>query len=156
MLFYDEDMLDPVEESAGPELAEGEHAVLMARPERYRKVNPRTGRMKKFRRQRWMKTKVAPADRTFRNLPRYADGRPKVRFQDWLEIETRTEGGATFGRAADGKWYGWSHRAVYGFGVGTEIPEDCCYKKRGRKAPYKIETEEEAKEHAMGFSRAVS
>jgi len=25
------------------------------------------------------------------------------------------------------KWYGWSHRAIYGFGVGSEVKEgDCC------------------------------
>lgn len=25
------------------------------------------------------------------------------------------------------KWYGWSHRAIYGFGIGSEVKEgDCC------------------------------
>ena len=24
------------------------------------------------------------------------------------------------------KWYGWSHRAIYGFGVGEEMTRDCC------------------------------
>lgn len=25
------------------------------------------------------------------------------------------------------KWYGWSHRAIYGFGIGSEVEEgDCC------------------------------
>ena len=28
---------------------------------------------------------------------------------------------------AEQKWYGWSHRAIFGFGVGSEVKEgDCC------------------------------
>lgn len=28
----------------------------------------------------------------------------------------------------EGKWYGWSHRAIYGFGVGSEVSKgDCAY-----------------------------
>ena len=27
----------------------------------------------------------------------------------------------------DGKWYGWSHRAIHGFAIGDEVKEgDCC------------------------------
>ena len=24
------------------------------------------------------------------------------------------------------KWYGWSHRAIFGFGIGSEVKEDSC------------------------------
>jgi hypothetical protein len=30
---------------------------------------------------------------------------------------------------AEQKWYGWSHRAIYGFGIGAEVKQgDCAYK----------------------------
>lgn len=30
--------------------------------------------------------------------------------------------------AAEQKWYGWSHRAIYGFGIGSRVkPGDCAY-----------------------------
>lgn len=33
--------------------------------------------------------------------------------------------------ANENKWYGWSHRAIYGFGVGSHVkPGDCAYKPR--------------------------
>lgn len=40
---------------------------------------------------------------------------------------------------AEGKWYGWSHRAMYGFGVGTEVkPGDCAFVP-GNREEYKDE-----------------
>lgn len=32
------------------------------------------------------------------------------------------------GKAADGKWYGWSHRAMYGFEIGSSVKKgDCAF-----------------------------
>ena len=89
------------------------YQVKMAKPEKYRKLNPRTNRMKNFKKQRFMSTDVKPEDRSFDNQPKYADGKPQVRFQDWLEIKPEENGQNNHGKAANGKWYGWSHRAVY-------------------------------------------
>ena len=33
----------------------------------------------------------------------------------------------SIGKSKDGKWYGWSHRAIYGFQIGDIVKEgDCC------------------------------
>lgn len=51
------------------------------------------------------------------------------------------------------KWYGWSHRAIYGFGIG-DIPIECYPGKtvKGKK----IKTLDQAKEAAIKFSKSVS
>lgn len=37
--------------------------------------------------------------------------------------------------AAEQKWYGWSHRAMYGFGVGSEVKKgDCAYVPESKEA----------------------
>ncbi len=91
---------------------------------------PRVGNKKALR------TNVKPEDRSFKNIPKYSTGKTRVRFQDWLEI--KGEGGKnpgdckkgehptpnSFGKAANGKYYGWSHRAVYGFKAGDEVKGD--------------------------------
>ncbi len=29
----------------------------------------------------------------------------------------------------ENKWYGWSHRAIYGFGIGSQVKKgDCAYR----------------------------
>jgi hypothetical protein len=51
------------------------------------------------------------------------------------------------------KWYGWSHRAIYGFGVGTKIKKgDVVYD--GKE--YTIKNLKQAKEVAKKFSNEVS
>lgn len=41
---------------------------------------------------------------------------------------------ASIGRGNDGKWYGWSHRAIYGFGVGHTVKKgDCGYEPSTRE-----------------------
>lgn len=104
------------------------YQVKMAKPEKYRKINPRTNRMKNFKRQRFMSTDIKPEDRSFDNQPKYADGKPQVRFQDWLEIarENSMDG---YGKAANGSWVGWSHRAIYGFKTGDKVTGDSGGKK---------------------------
>lgn len=53
----------------------------------------------------------------------------------------------------DGKWYGWSHRAIYGFKIGDKIKKgDCGFK----GSEYTIKTEAEAKQAAKNFAESVS
>lgn len=94
-------------------------------------------------------TSIEPSKRTFKNLPRYSDKKPKVRFQDWLEM---TDLKHATGKGSDGKWYGWSHRAVHGFAVGDKIKKgDIIFK--GKE--YTIQTEDDAKKAAFEFADAV-
>ena len=77
-------------------------------------------------------TDVPLKDRSLKNIPKYANGMSKVTFQDWLHI--KGQGGGiknghntphTYGKSeANGKWYGWSHRAVYGFKTGDAVKGD--------------------------------
>jgi len=83
-----------------------------------------------------LRTGIKPEDRSFKNIPKYSDGKNRVKFQDWLEI--KGEGGRnpgdckkgqhptphSYGKAANGKYYGWSHRAVYGFKAGDKVEGD--------------------------------
>jgi len=121
---------------------------------------------------------IPEKDRTTKNLPRYADGKPKVTLNKWLGVKGQG------GKGYDGKFYGWSHRAIYGYGVGDLVkPGDIGNKyqyskeaeekhseimcKDGYEAadkwmdsikfePYTIKTEDEARDHAIRFGRAVS
>lgn len=54
----------------------------------------------------------------------------------------------------DRKWYGWSHRAIYGFGIGTEITDKSTI--ADEWSGKTIESLEEAKEAAKDFARSVS
>lgn len=143
--------------------------VKMAKPEKYRKMNPKSNRMKNFKRVRYLSTDIKPEKRTFENQPKYADGHPKVRFQDWLGIETGEKTGV--GKATDGKWYGWSHRAVYGFKAGDKVTGDSGGKKvdypklpdgsedwdnGNYEADFTIKDDAHAKEVAMRFHDSVS
>ena len=60
----------------------------------------------------------------------------------------------------DNKWYGWSHRALCGFGIGDKLFEEhytdddsCPYVQHGEIT---IETVEQAKQAAINFARSVS
>lgn len=147
------------------------YQVKMAKPEKYRKINPRTNREKNFKRQRFMSTDIAPADRSFKNQPKYADGKSKVRFQDWLEIETEPDSNGGYGKAANGSWYGFSHRAVYGFKTGDKVTGDSGGKKveypklpdgsqdfdNGKYEPdFVIKNDAHAREVAIQFHKSVS
>lgn len=52
------------------------------------------------------------------------------------------------------KWYGWSHRAIYGFGIGDSMKKGTCgfeiYKKTA-----KAKTLDDAKEMAKAFAKSV-
>ena len=90
------------------------YKVPKAKREKYRKLNPKTNRRKNFKKIAYHTTKIPPNKRTFKNKP------DNVRFQDWMLIKPEkaepSNNVSSVGKSeADGKWYGWSHRAVYGF-----------------------------------------
>ena len=51
----------------------------------------------------------------------------------------------------DGKWYGWSHRAIYGFKIGDEVKEGDCCATSGWTKDYLKEHPEEDKSLLIGF-----
>lgn len=134
------------------------YEIPMAKKEKIRKMNPKTNRMKNSKKTRHLKTDIAPESRNFDNLPRYADGKVKVRFQDWLLIKGEKthpdHSVASIGKSeADGKWYGWSHRAVAGFEPGFKVTKDTCGS-NGRE--FTIKNDKQARDMAIDFSRDVS
>ena len=71
----------------------------------------------------------------------------------------------------DGKWYGWSHRAMFGFQIGDKIKEGDCAASSGYTEEYlkehpeedtslpvgfEAKTEEDAKKMAIAFADSVS
>lgn len=40
------------------------------------------------------------------------------------KLRTKTSNTCSIGRGKDGKWYGWSHRAICGFKVGDKLYDD--------------------------------
>ena len=121
-------------------------------------------------------TDIKPEDRTFKNMPKYSTGKNKVSFQNWLLIKSEKthpdHSVASIGKsAADGKWYGWSHRAVYGFKKGDEVKDDSAGKKvdypklangetdfdNGNYEPdFTIKSDDQAREVAITFAKSVS
>lgn len=51
----------------------------------------------------------------------------------------------------DKKWYGWSHRAIHGFGIGDEVKEGDCKASSGWIDEYLAEHPEEALSLSVGF-----
>lgn len=59
--------------------------------------------------------------------------------------------------ASEEKWYGWSHRAIYGFGVGDKIKKGTCgYEKIKEKGLLNIKSLDQAKEVAKIFAEDVA
>lgn len=70
----------------------------------------------------------------------------------------------------DGKWYGWSHRAIYGFSIGDIVKEGDCTASSGYIDEYikehgdpfvlpvgfEAKTEEDCKKMAIAFASSVS
>lgn len=107
----------------------------------------------------YVRVDIPPTQRSFKNLPRYANKKPKVKFQDWLELDSTGFGkhGASGGKSPNGKYYGYSHRAICGFKKGDEIKStDNMSHDSKRKCPYCIKSNKDAMKHAIRFSRAVS
>lgn len=133
--------------------------VKKLKPEKVKDLNPNTLRTKTFKRTAYVKTEVPIERRTLKNLPRYADRKPKVHFKDWLGIEGKSLGKDStihsYGKAdSDGKWYGWSHRAIHGFGVGDVVKADASGNETGKE--YTIKTDDQAKDAAIAFAKDVS
>ena len=55
----------------------------------------------------------------------------------------------------DGKWYGWSHRAIFGFKIGSKCKKGHCHYTKS-KGEWVAKTIEDAKQMAMDFSEGVS
>ena len=112
-----------------------------------------------------LKSSVPPPRRSYKNIPKYANGKNKVAFQDWLMIKGEGGGknpdGSTrphfFGKSeANGKWYGWSHRAIASFGIGDEVKGDNLGKKRPSDKDFTIKTEKQARDTAYTYARSVA
>lgn len=148
------------------QLDEGEmvlegYRVKMRKPEKYKKLNPKTNRMKTSRKQRFLETDIPPQERSFKNMPKYADGSSKVDFKEWLEIESnplKDGGPPQWGWSKNGKCYGWSHRAVYGFKAGDKVTaKDYIGRDIIKKdPPFTIKNDREAEEMAKAFAEDVS
>ncbi len=155
--------------------AETTYTVPMVKREKNRKINPKTNRMKNFKKTKQMVTDVPPEERSFKNIPKYATGKNKVTPQAWLEIQSEKlkpeHSAQSYGKSANGKWYGWSHRAINGFKVGDEIKGDSLGKKvEYDKLPdgssdfdkpsyeddFTIKDDAQAREIAMRFAENVS
>ncbi len=106
-----------------------------------------------------LKTDIPPSERSLDNLPRDSKKNAKCRFNDWLEIPRNC------GKGSDGKYYGWTHRAIYGFGKGDTVEGDSMahkdykwddYDTDTKHKSYTIKSDKDAQEHAKRFMRAVS
>ena len=53
------------------------------------------------------------------------------------------------------KWYGWSHRAIYGFGIGSKCEKGHAHY-NPKKGEWTAKTMEDAKQMAMDFAEGVS
>ena len=58
----------------------------------------------------------------------------------------------------DNKWYGWSHRAIYGFKIGSTCKKGDCHYSRPPlgKGEWTAKTMEDAKQMAIDFNEGVS
>jgi hypothetical protein len=59
----------------------------------------------------------------------------------------------------DGKWYGWSHRAIFGFKIGSKCAKGHChYKPRshGGRGQWTARTVADARQMACDFAEGVS
>lgn len=69
----------------------------------------------------------------------------------------------SFGKGNDGKWYGWSHRALVGFGIGDMLfTEEALDAEGAEDVPYvqvgkvKIGTDAQARQAAKNFAAYIS
>lgn len=141
--------------------ADSTYTVKMKKPKKVQMTNPETMRLKTYKRKRVMVTSVAPEKRSFRNIPKYADGKNKVDFKDWLGIkpggEAKASNGNTissYGKSSNGKWYGWSHRGVGGFKVGDVVKTTTAG--NVDQEEYTIKTDDQARQAAIDYAEDVS
>ena len=151
------------------------YKIVMLKKQKEKALNPKTNRMKNKKHNMYHETQIKPENRNFKNLPRYADKKPKVDFKSWLLIKPEKANPnhsiPSIGKSeADGKWYGFSHRAIYGFKKGDRITGDSMGKKvdypklpngdtdwdNGKfEADFTIKDDEHAKQVAITFADAV-
>ena len=76
----------------------------------------------------------------------------------------------SIGKSKDGKWYGWSHRAIFGFSIGCIVKKGDCCASSGWTEEYlethpddkplpigfEAKTEEDCKRMAIAFASSVS
>ena len=55
----------------------------------------------------------------------------------------------------DQKWYGWSHRALYGFGIGHKVKKGSTLLGEGYNVGDVVNTLDDAKEMAIAFANSV-
>jgi len=76
------------------------------------------------------------------------------------ELRSQTHAVCSIGFSPkDGKWYGWSHRAIFGFKVGTTCRKgDCHYlpRRHGGKGAWTAKTTADARRMACDFAEGVS
>jgi len=132
---------------------DGQYKIPMINRNKEKRLNSKTSRNTKY-----LFTDIPPEKRDLENLPRYANKKPKVRFQDWLEIDAKKLNSnysvTSWGWSPNGRCYGWSHRAIYGFKVGDTVTPDTCGNPTGKE--YVIKTKEQAEEAAKNFAKDVS
>ncbi len=149
----------PRESRSYPTLLDGEFKVRMRKSLKKKGINPKTGRMKNKKITRYLVTKIRPEDRTLKNLPRDSQKKSKVTFREWLQIDghkrTLKSNTESWGWAANGKCYGWSHRAVFGWGIGDEITSKVSGFDRLEKS-FIIKSNEKCEEVAKKFAESVS
>lgn len=75
------------------------------------------------------------------------------------EVASKDHNVCSIGESTDGKWYGWSHRAIAGFGIGDRIFEEgygdmnTPFVKHGK---HPVKTKADAKKAATNFANYVS
>lgn len=135
----------------------GIYKVPLKEKKKEKRINPKTNRMKTFRNLRYMETTIPPAERSMKNIPKYSTGESKVRFQDWLCIESRKltsdSNSYSYGWSSNGKCYGWSHRAMHGFKIGDTISPDTLGNDSGKT--FILKTNEEVEDMAKKFANDV-
>lgn len=132
--------------------------VPKKKKKKVRDFNPKTNRMKNFKRNEYFETNIKPEDRTLKNIPRYKGNQklPIVRFQEWLQIKkpSHLNDHHSYGKATNGKWYGWSHRAIGEFYVGKKVTDDTIGNEGGKS--FTIKSDQQAQEMAKRFAKEVA
>lgn len=137
------------------EYSEKTFIVKKLKPKKVKDLNPLTLRDKTYKRTDYIKTDVPIDKRTLKNIPKYSNGKNKVHFTDWMNMKKCSDTKHSVAKAeSDGKYYGWSHRAIAGFGIGDTVKADTCGNTSGKE--YVIKTEDQAKQAAINFADDVS
>lgn len=93
---------------------------------------------------------------TLKNKPKNVTPREWLKIKKPLKFKSESWfNTGTWGQSQeDGKFYGWSHRAIYGFGVGDIVKKNTLG--NSKNIDWKIKNEKEAAEMAAKFSNSVS